>query len=116
MVLRASVSPEKKMANHQLATCIPWLWFNTLNNRRTTVYRDILLNKDKSLLLKPAKAWSLGANRVKSPSCLSRSVKPESSIRDKKILQQREEKHSYYAVTETTKDSILSLLYVPCGF
>lgn len=62
---------------------------------------DLLFNKDKSLSLKPAKALSLGANRVKSPSCFSRSVNSAASIRDKKILQDREE-NSKLAVAETT--------------
>lgn len=48
---------------------------------------DLLFNKVISLSLKAEKALSLGANRVKSPSCLSTSVKPAASIRDKKILQ-----------------------------
>lgn len=49
----------------------------------------LLFNKVKSLCVKPAKASSLGANRVKSPSCLSRSVNSAASIRDKKILQHK---------------------------
>lgn len=69
---------------------------------------DLRFNKVKSLSVKPAKALSLGANRVKSPSCFSRSVKSAASIRDKKILQCREEKrkktkNSHLAWTETTE-------------
>lgn len=51
--------------------------------------RDVLFSMAKSLWDKLAKALSLGANRVKSPPCFSRSVRSAASIRDKKILHWR---------------------------
>lgn len=61
------------------------------NTNKQKSLLNSLFKKVKSLSLKPAKALSLGANRVKLPSCRSTSVKPAASIRDKKILQHREE-------------------------
>lgn len=54
--------------------------------RRKNIW-DILFRTLMSLSVSPSKASSLGANRVKSPSCLSKSVRPAASIKDKKILQ-----------------------------
>lgn len=53
---------------------------------------DAPFNMFNSLSVKAANALSLGANKVKPPSCLSRSINPAASIRDKKILQHKEEK------------------------
>lgn len=63
---------------------VPWKWH---------VWKNSLFKRDKSLSLSPAKASSVGAKSVKSPSCLSISVSPAASIRDKKILQQRSVSH-----------------------
>lgn len=101
MVLRAFMSPEIRNGKNKLLliyfvgflTSNIYSW-NTLNYKRSLW--DLLFNKVKSLSLKPVKASSLGANRVNSPSCFSRSVKPAAFIRDKKILQHREENSGCY--------------------
>lgn len=49
-----------------------------------------LFSSSKSLGVRPSKASSVGAKMVKEPSCFSRPVKPASSIRDRKILQSKQ--------------------------
>ncbi len=50
--------------------------------------KGLTLQKRQVSLAEPCKSLICGSKRVKSPSCLSRSVRPAASIRDKKILQQ----------------------------
>lgn len=59
-----------------------------------STFRDVLFSMAKSLWDKLAKALSLGANRVKSPPCFSRSIRSATSIRDRKILHWRGKRKS----------------------